>query len=417
MSSEQNDPIVRGLDQLAGLADSDHVAGRMAGIAGKARANRRRKQAVAAATLSVVAVGVAGALLLPLGGENRTAPPPAGTPTVATETTAPPSPTVTDPTDGPTSAPVDPDGLTIALTAEQIDQAVIGVLPRITGTVRGNAPSSIRVLVDGQPATGSDFLTQINEVGGEPVCEVEEGRTTVNLTLTDAERKGLRVDVSGPGTYTIAVVTSYCDPQGVAREERVSQDVTVTDATLVVTDETSVDVDGDSRPDRVRLLIPEPDRARGSSSYAVAEIARASGETDRVLLAGTGLPMVADENDLDGNGVADVQVVSRGVDRDSWTVLTLADGRVVAATPVGAGEQVVQPATEALPGGGYQLTWLREGQLVSWYTQGAWDRESDATVTLFDWVLDGGQLSLDDESQQQVCVTADPSRWTDPEPC
>lgn len=69
----------------------------------------------------------------------------------------------------------------------------------------------------------------------------------------------------------------------------------------------------------------------GTSSWKESS----SGETSRVLLSGSGVPAVAGEADLDGDGASEVPVLSRERDRESWTVLTVAEGGVVAAVPVG----------------------------------------------------------------------------------
>ena len=103
-----------------------------------------------------------------------------------------------------------------------------------------------------------------------------------------------------------------------------------------------------------------------------------------------------------------------------WTVLTVVGGEVVAATPTGFGEQHVQPRSGVTADGGYQQTFVRDGQLVSWFSDRAWDRTSDAEVVLQRWVLDedAGSLYLDPSSEPEtLCVTADQESWNDPQPC
>lgn len=417
MSHDPSDPITRGLDRLAGLADGDPVGDRMSGINRKARVYRRRKQAVGAAGLALVTAATAGILLLPNGDGARTAPPPAASPSTATETSAPVSPTPqpTASATGRVRTPEDIAGLRTDVTAQQIGPDTVGVLIRMYGTVPGG-PGTIRVLLDGEPATGSPLLEQINSIGdGTAVCEPGAEKVTVDQTLTDSERKGLRVTVPGPGTYTIAVVAPFCQDDGAPALTRDTREVTVIDGPLVAVDETSVDLDDDGRPDRVRLLLPERDRTRGSG-YTVAEVSLSSGETSRVLLSGSGVPAVAGEADLDGDGVPEVPVVSRERERESWTVLTVVDGDVVAAVPVGPGEQVVQPESGPMSTGGYQHTWLSDGRLFSWYANEPWDQASDAEVNRYSWVLDGGTIALSDPGEQ-ACVTADVGTWSDPQAC
>lgn len=294
MSIEARDPILSGLDELAGMADGDQVTDRMAGISRKARTNRIRHGAVGAASLAVVAAGAVGALQMLPSGDAINEPAPGRSPTAGAESTAP-------------STPAEPS---------------------------------------------------------------------------------------------------------------------VTEPALVVTDETSVDLDGDGQADQVKLLKPPADRRQGQSDYAVTEVTRASGQTTVVQISGDGVPTVAGEADLNGDGVPEIQIVSEGEDHSWWTVLTFTGGEVVAATPILSGaEWVIQPETGAMEeeyaGATYrdfQVTWMRDDQLVTWFTGRAWDRDSSAEVTLFPWALDGDELSLSGQAET-VCVTPDPATWTNPEPC
>lgn len=417
MSIDPRDPVQRALDELAGLADSAPVADRMSGIARKARRNRARRAAAGAAGVAVVVAGVAGvAQLAPDRGTVDT-PGPAVSPTIGTPTTPQaPSPQPVDPVSG--------DGLTTTLTVHQIGPTTLGVLVHTSGTARSyDGPSYTRVLLDGQEATGSEFLGVLNQHadGGPAVCDPDVPPMAFDKTFTDAEQKGLRVDVPGPGTYEVTVQAPYCDADGEPVAYEVSGTVTVTEPDLVVAEETSADVDGDGEDDAVRLMVSQVDRERGPSVWTVAEVALASGRTTEVTLHGIGLPTVAGEADLDGDGVSEVLVRSDVEDHSWWTVLTYADGEMVAATPVGMGEQEVRPESGTLPSGGYQYTWLREGdqgdgELVSWFSRGPWDGGSDTEVHLGPWVLDGAQVLLGDTTERR-CVAADPQTWTDPGPC
>ncbi len=89
MNTEARDPILTGLDELAGMADGDQVTDRMAGISRKARTNRIRQGTAAAACLAVVAAGGAYGVGAQLGGEANGNVAPATNPTVGTESTAP----------------------------------------------------------------------------------------------------------------------------------------------------------------------------------------------------------------------------------------------------------------------------------------------------------------------------------------
>ena len=212
-------------------------------------------------------------------------------------------------------------------------------------------------------------------------------------------------------------------PGGEATDE-VSNTVTVTEPGLVVTDETSVDIDGDGRADQIQLMMPRAAGEQGHRGHRVAEVTRATGEKTEIRLFGAGVPTVGGTADLNGDGVREVEVVSDGADHSWWTVLTFTNGHVVAAKPIlSGGEWIATPETGAMEhayaGATYhdfQVTWMRDGQLVSWLALRAWDRKSDAKVTLSPWVLDRGELLLGGP-QERVCVTPDPETWTNPRPC
>lgn len=87
MNTEARDPILRGLDELAGLADADQRGDRMVGITRRARTNRIRRGAAGAVCLAVVAGGTAYAL------QARPDHSTNGDPGIATRTTDSPAPT------------------------------------------------------------------------------------------------------------------------------------------------------------------------------------------------------------------------------------------------------------------------------------------------------------------------------------
>ncbi len=70
MNTEARDPILRGLDELAGLTDLVPAPDRMAAITRKARANRRRKVAAGVAGLAIIAAGAVGTAQLLSDGET-----------------------------------------------------------------------------------------------------------------------------------------------------------------------------------------------------------------------------------------------------------------------------------------------------------------------------------------------------------
>lgn len=427
MNDDERDPILRGLDDLAASADDDQVTDRMAVISRKARANRIRKGTAGAACLAVLAVGAVGALQLLPGRETIYVPAPASTPSVS----APSAPSTPSAPSAPTtpSAPASPStppatgGLVIDdVIVSQIARTTLGVSFRIHGTsqvwseVQDDQPLGFagprytRVLLDGQRAdAGGDDRSEITCRAGTP-------EKAYDATVLGQDLKGIHVDVPGPGTYTVTVQAPYCGADGTVVPREVSQTVTVTDPEMVVTDETSVDIDGDGRADRIQVLMPQADRQQGQSAYLVAKVTRASGQTTEFPIRGFWVPTVAGAADLNDDGVPEVQIVASGENHTSWSVLTFTDGKVVAATPVSAGEQDVQPDVGTGLDGSYQQTWLRNGQLVSWFSPTDWDRESSTQVTLSAWVLDGAQLSLSDQTTT-VCVTSDPKTWTKPGPC
>ncbi len=418
MNTEGRDPLFRGLDELAGLSDADHVTDRMAGISRKARANRRRNVAAVGAGLAViVAAGAVGVLQVRPDGDADSLP--ATNPPTATDP-------ITDPTTDPTTAPaVDPDGITVELDATQVSPDLIGVVVRIQGTSSewsvGNrsigvagAPYS-RVLLDGDDYGFVPGPGELGELG----CRAGTPEATSDRTVLGSEGKGVLVEVDGPGTYEVSVRAPYCGADGEEIVAEASRTVTVGDPELLLSGQSEVDVDGDGQDDTVELLMPESDRPQGFSPYLRARVVRASGETTEHLVSGTWLPVVAGQQDLDRDGVPETLIVAEGPDDAWWTVLTFDGDRVVAAPAAGPGESLVLPVSGVIDGGSYQHTFLRDGELVSWFTDGAWDQQSDARVSLRRWVLDdGGTIGLDQTSEPEtVCVTADRETWDDPEPC
>jgi len=408
MNTEARDPIFRGLDELAGLADDDHVTDRLAGISRKARTNRIRTRVAGAAAAAVVVAGAVGALQL-AGDDTNNEPAPA--PSVGTES---PSPT----------ASADPSALTIDVTVSQLGRTTLGVVYRIHGTSHEwvylpgetsdiSGPKYTRVMLDGEEVGGSD--------GGDIQCEAGTPELAFDETWQGEDQRGVLVTVPGPGTYTIKIMAPSCGADGKLVPNEVSRTVTVTEPDLVVADQTSADIDGDGRADQVTLLTPV-DQSQGG--YAVAEVTRASGETTEVQITGTGAPKVGGTADLNDDGVPEVEIVSEGENRSWWTVLTYTGGEVVAARPIlSGGEWVIKPETgataEEYAGSTYrdfQVTFLRGSQLMTGFVGHAWDQQSDAEVTLHVWGLEGAELSLGGP-KETLCVTPDPATWTDPAPC
>lgn len=436
MNTESPDPIFRGLDELAGIADNDNIGDRMPGIARKARIVRNRKRgAIAVASVAFVAAGVVGAAqVLPSfqtyvpppvgGGPTSAVPTPASTPTSSSTTTskspsAAPSSTASKP-----AAPGKSNGLTIDLTVNQIASKTLGVSARIHGTAPAwtgpadfSGPSSVELLIDGEDA---GRLFSNNEVG---TLSCEAGTPKVDYDWTWAggsDGKGAHVEVPSPGTYKLTVKAPYCGANGEVVANEISQDVTVTDSAMSVTDDEAVDIDGDGNPDQIKLKMPEADRVQGRSSHLVAEVTRSSGQKSEVILSGDGVPTIVDTADLNSDGVADVQIQASGESHAVWTVLTFTDGEVVAASPAGAGESSVDPPTsgETLDGR-FQHVRVLDDTLVSWITEDAWDRDSTAKAkaTLSTWVLEGSAIYPADQTETVCIVPTDAQTWESPEPC
>src|SRR6266545_7535189 len=411
MNTEARDPIFRGLDELAGLADDAHVTDRFAGISRKARTNRIRTRVAGAAAAAVAVAGTVGALQLLAGDDTNNEPAPA--PSVGTES---PSPT----------ASADPSALTIDVTVSQLGRTTLGVVYRIHGTSHEwvyapgetsdiSGPQYTRVLLDGEAVGGGVDTEGLQCRAGTPDLPFDQ-------TLQGENTGGVPVTVPGPGTYTIKIQAPSCGADGKLVPNEISQTVTVTEPDLVVADQASADVDGDGRADQVKLLT-QADQAQGGG-YAVAEVTRASGERTEVQIIGTGVPKIGGAVDLNYDDVPEIEIVSEGENRSWWTVLTYTGGEVVAARPIlSDAEWIIEPETgataEEYAGGTYrdfQVTFLRGNQLVPGFVGHAWDQQSDAEVTLHVWGLEGAELSLGGP-KETLCITPDPATWTDPAPC
>ena len=209
MNTEARDPILRGLDELAGLTDQVPVTDRMAGITRKARDNRRRKVAAGVAGLAVIAAGAVGTAQLLSDGDASTGPGFADDP----------PPTATS-------------GLTIDLTVDPIGPKTLSVEYRIHGTATAwsspddqqpmdySGPSYTSVLLDGRNATGSD--------GGAIECRAGAPEIAFDETWSGQGGSGMHVRVPGPGTYTVTVEAPYCGADGEVVANEVSTTVTVT---------------------------------------------------------------------------------------------------------------------------------------------------------------------------------------------
>jgi hypothetical protein len=399
MNTEARDPILAGLDELAGLADADHVTDRLGGISRKARANRIRTRVAGAAAVAVVVAGGVGVVqLLPDGDKD------------------------VQPTPSPTT-PANPSGLTIDLNVNQIGRTTLGVTYRIHGrspelvyapneTADVSGPISTRVLLNGEEAVGPvDAYVQ---------CQAGTPKLPFDQTWSGDDGRGVIVTVPGPGTYEVSVQAPSCGADGKLVRNEATQTVTVTAPALVVADQASVDVDGDGRGDQVKLLTPSADQG----GYSVAEVTRASGETTEVQVTGTGVPKIGGASDLNGDGVPEVEIVSEGQDRSWWTVLTYHRGEVVAAKSVLSGSEWVTKLetgdeSESYDGTTYpwfQVIFMRDGHLMYGKTGDAWDRKSEVQVTLFEWGLDGSDLSLGGP-QGKACISPDRATWANPHPC
>jgi hypothetical protein len=208
MNTEARDPILRGLDELAGLTDQVPATDRMAGITRKARTNRRRKVGAGVAGLAVSAAGAFGTAQLLSDGNGSAGPGFADDP-----------------------PPPAASGLTIDLTVEPIGPKTLGVEYRIHGTSTAwtnpdnqqpmdySGPAYTSVLLDGEAVSGSD--------GGDMQCRSDAPEIAFDETWSSEGGAGMPVRVPGPGTYTVTVEAPYCGADGQVVANEVSTTVTV----------------------------------------------------------------------------------------------------------------------------------------------------------------------------------------------
>lgn len=208
MNTEARDPILRGLDELAGLTDQVPATDRMAGIARKARSNRRRKVGAGVAGLAVIVAGSFGAAQLLSDGDASTGPGFADDP-----------------------PPPAASGLTIDLTVEPIGPKTLGIVYRIHGTSTAwtdpdnqqpmdySGPAHTSVMLDGRMVSGSD--------GGAIQCRADAPLIAFDETWSNEGGAGMPVRVPGPGTYTVTVEAPYCGADGLVIDNEVSTTVTV----------------------------------------------------------------------------------------------------------------------------------------------------------------------------------------------
>lgn len=434
MNDNERDPLLQALDDLAHSADHDHVGDRMPVITRGVRVQRiRRGIAVGAVTLVAATVAAAGASQLiptlrteppPILGSATPATPTPGVRTASSEPTsstkASPSPTADVPSGTQSSSSSKPTtGLQIEMDPQQIADNMIGLEFRIHGSHYGQAdtemsghPPVVSVLLDGK---------HVDTVGySEPsklVCTDGAKKVTLDATFDGQFAKGEYVTVPGPGTYTITIQAPYCDKAGKVVDNEVEQKVTVGTPELSATDETTVDFGGDGTKEDVRLLMPKDRRVQGQSRYQVAEITSANGDRVEVPLYGEWPTTVVDAVDLNDDGADELIVKSSGADGEWWSVLTEVEGQFLALPTGGMGEaENDPPASGVRADGGYTKTFLRDGKLLTWHTDGAWDRESATEVTLTPWLYTEGSIGPYGE-ESTVCVTADHQTWEDPQPC
>ena len=211
MNTEARDPVLRGLDELAGLTDDVPALDRMAGITRKARSNRRRKVAAGIACVAVIASGTVGAVQLMSDGKASAGPGIAEDP-----------------------PPAAPSGLTIDLTVTQSGPKTLDVTYRIHGTATAwsrppthepmdvSGPRYTSILLDGMDVGGSD--------GGDIECRAGAPEVAYDETWKGSD---MPVEVPGPGTYEITVEAPYCGAGREGRPQRGEHDgdsgVTVSD--------------------------------------------------------------------------------------------------------------------------------------------------------------------------------------------
>ncbi len=368
MNAAHRDPVLDGLDRLAGLADREVVGDRMPDIRRRVRVARQRRMAtVGLAAVAALALGVGVGVWRLLPSEDQR----------------------------PLPAPQPSLDQSVTIEAEAFSSTILNVGFTVSGrssayvdNVGGGSvpagPFTLELTVDGDPVPETP---DPGDLGCEPGGEVSSYSTRFPRKNP---RSSYSVRVSGPGDHTVTVRATYC-ADGELRESSATQVVPTVVSPAIVMDRTSLDLDGDGDKERLELLAP----GVGEDGDQELRVAWADGETSSTLLPDAWERSFATPYDLDGDGRVEIVLTGGGGEFVGWDVfLVAADRSLVPVTPVkqdGSPADLSSSISEGQPlDETWQVSWT-PGIFVSWRAREASPRRP-ATVDVRRWVLSGSRL-------------------------
>ncbi len=381
MNAAERDPVVDGLDRLAGLADDDLVGNRMPDIRRRVRVARQRRMAtVGVAAVATLAVGAGVWKVLPSGDEK---PQPAPMPPPGIEQTI--YPHATSVADGVLDI-----GFTIAGRSSAYTDAAGSPVPA--------APSAIRLSVDGAEVPGMPAPKDLScEPGGE-VSEYGE--------MLPGEPVGwvFAVPVEGVGEHRVEVRASYCADGELL--ESVATVLATTESSTDVAGETRADLDGDGDDETIQLLVP----ADGGDSQKL-RVTRADGLAQNEELPNTMTRTLEAPADFNGDGRPEIVVAGGGGEYAEYAVFHLTEtGSLVSVVQVvdSRGKQVTlssgslegQPLDEA-----WQLVY-QPGRFLSWRAREPFPTRP-ATVDVRLWNVGPSVFMFEEKKLRTGCWNAD----------
>jgi hypothetical protein len=351
------DPLHDAFEELARRADLDVVPDRLAGIAGKRRAQRNRRTGLAAGVAALAVVAAGATLVERPPGDGRTS---AVAGAVRTSSQAGPHLTVTRQV-SPDQTPARGDfyrvGYVVTGTAVAVREQRTG------GEVAHGNPLSTRLLLDGKELGGTDS----GDVECDPTGEVETYDHTFSPVVVPIE----------PGDHTVRVEAFYCSTDGQVRTASDSSTSYFLGSEKAV-DRLQADLDGDGTSEELVVS----DEGTDSALHV-------SGSVDGTVSLAAAEPVgVSDVVDLDGDGDREVLVEARWRSDTATVVVTLDDGRPAQVTSPPSGPRRYSGAVDD----DFHGTQLIDGVLTTW--EGPGDGDRVGPVEGGTWVLEGTRLRL-----------------------